>query len=53
MEAKMPRLKQRSGFERFLNRYNHIMEFVRNISLYNSWITIDYFISFIQLTIYL
>ena len=31
MEAKLPRLKKRSGFERFLNRYNHIMEFVRTI----------------------
>ena len=31
MEAKMPHLKKRSGFERFLNRYNHIMEFMRTI----------------------
>ena len=31
MEAKLPRLKKRSGFERFLNRYNHIMEFMRTI----------------------
>jgi len=31
MEAKLPRLKKRSGFERFLNRYNHIMEFTRTI----------------------
>ena len=31
MEAKMPYLKKRSGFEKFLNRYNHIMEFVRTI----------------------
>ena len=31
MGTKLPRLKKRSGFERFLNRYNHIMEFVRTI----------------------
>ena len=31
MGTELPRLKQRSGFERFLNRYNHIMEFVRTI----------------------
>ena len=31
MGTKLPRLKQRSGFERFLNRYNHIMEFARTM----------------------
>ena len=29
MEIKTPYPKKRNGFERRLNRYNHIMEFVR------------------------
>ena len=31
MEIKTPYPKKRNGFERHLNRYNHIMEFVRTI----------------------
>ena len=31
MEIKTPYPKNRNGFERFLNRYNHIMEFARTI----------------------
>ena len=29
LEVLTPYPKKRNGFERFLNRYNHIMEFVR------------------------
>ena len=31
MEIHTPYPKKRNGFERFLNRYNHIMEFSRTI----------------------
>ena len=31
MEIHTPYPKKRNGFERFLNRYNHIMEFARTI----------------------
>ena len=31
MEILTPHPKKRNGFERRLNRYNHIMEFVRTI----------------------
>ena len=31
MEILTPHPKKRNGFERKLNRYNHIMEFVRTI----------------------
>ena len=31
LEVLTPYPKKRNGFERFLNRYNHIMEFVRTI----------------------
>ena len=37
MEAKMPYLKIRNGFERRLNRYNHIMEFVRTILAFTTF----------------
>ena len=31
MEIHTPYPKKRNGFERFLNRYNHIMEFARTM----------------------
>ena len=31
MEIETPNPKKRNGFERRLNRYNHIMEFIRTI----------------------
>ena len=31
LEIHTPYPKKRNGFERFLNRYNHIMEFARTI----------------------